>query len=265
MSAPIKFVLSVLMTGLTLIAWVTADRWLTRLPKRWPLYLILVLMLSRLVMLVVAFGILRVPLSGNSVGYWENIEAIHAGLIPFRDFGSSFSTPYNPLFYYLMALAQNPFQMSLLLSIFEVVSFVLLFSLVRLALSEQQMQLWGVLYLLSPLALWWSTLGGQEDALILAFYVLALLIFLVKRDGLGSFLGGVVMALGFLATKIMALLPVPLMLGFARRLNYAIVGYLILGLTIVPLTLLMGPNLILFTTGASGSVGAQSAPSTWMI
>ncbi|MCU0490257.1 MAG: hypothetical protein MUD01_01520 [Chloroflexaceae bacterium] len=247
-------------------AWLTVERWHALLPHRWPAYGLALLIASRLGTIVVAYIGLPDFLSGDNAGYWANIQRMQSGMLPFRDFGSPFETPYNPLFYYVMVIAQTPLQMVMLLSAMEIASFVLIFRLVAQILSEKELKLFGVIYLCSPLALWWSTLAGRQDTWVLVFAAAALLMLVTVHLARRSFWAGATLGVGFFATKLSFIVPLPLIFALAPNKVTFSLGSIVAGLCVLPLLFAMGPNVLAFTSGAVGPGGVtHAAPSIWML
>jgi hypothetical protein len=256
-----KIVLSVIMTVLMLSAWLSRNWWAYRLPKQWVGLLFGALLTSRVVFLILAV-LLGGRVSDNASVLWSVVERMQSGLTPFRDFGSPIETPYNPPFYYSLIFLGDEIQLSLFLSLLEVGSFIALFYLFESALTEYQLRLWSVLYLLSPLSLWWGGIGGHTHAPIVMASALVVLLFRAKHLRFSDFLGGLIAGLSFSLTKLTFLTPLPLTLSFSRRITQTVIGFIIGLLIFIPVyTALWSQYSAFVLSAASNSVG----PSTWII
>ncbi len=225
MTSLAKMIIFSTMICLMLLTYVTFNRWQHRLPERWTAWVLIVFVTYR-VSVFIFFLALGFPLSGDAVGFWDYVQQIHAGRVPLRDLVSSYGTPYNPFFYYVISIANTPSQMRGIFCFLEVLSFFAFLKVLLLVLPERQVQLWSILYLLSPVPIFYGVYSPQEDVWILCIYTFSILTFLVWRGGFQSFIGGMIMAIGLMITKLAALLPLPFMISLGCNRVRVILGYL---------------------------------------
>ncbi len=174
-------------------------RWPAAIPRnRWPLLAVLVWIVSR-----VLYGwFLYVFLGYQSQGdfqYWLQRHAarVEDGLVPGRDFENR----YGPLFPYLQAgghlLLGHPVGVLLPFFLGEAAVVWLSWRVARRLFAEDEARALSTLVLLNPL-LWHQLVrNSQDEALFVAFLLLALEAFAARRP----VLAGLVLAVGACATK----------------------------------------------------------------
>jgi len=155
---------------------------------------------SRLGLFALIFLILRIAPRGDIPAYYwqEALSALH-GLLPYRDFASS----YAPLHPYLdalpVALWNSPLAIILLAILVEAALLPLWLRFGRELLSEQELRTGALLYLTSAISLQFVAVDGQDTVIISVLLTVALF-FLARHRSLlsGTSAGVSVAAIKFL-------------------------------------------------------------------
>jgi hypothetical protein len=155
---------------------------------------------SRLGIFGLVFLLLRIPPRGDIPAYyWPEALSVLRGLLPYRDFPSS----YAPLHPYLDALAiliwHSPLAIILLTIIVEAAMLWLWLRFGRGLLFEAEVRTAALLYLTSAISLQFVAIDGQNNVMIAAFMALSLLLATRQRElGSGAAIGTAVAAVKFL-------------------------------------------------------------------
>jgi hypothetical protein len=170
--------------------------------------------LSRFAVYLGVFYILRLAPRGDVVGfYWPEAQAVLAHLLPYRDFAS----PYAPLHPYLDAIViriwYSPLTIILLAICVETLILPLWLRVGRIFLVEEHVRLSALLYLTSAISVQFVTIDGQNNVIIAALLVLALLL-VYRHQALAS---GAAIGLGVVAVKFLPLLYIPGFIVVAPR------------------------------------------------
>jgi hypothetical protein len=264
MSTTLKLIAFLFMIGGMLVVYTTSEKWQRLMPKRWPVYLAVMFIVYRIGAFVLLFPILHVSLSGDAVGFWDYAQRIHAGARPLDDLVSDYGTPYNPLFYYILALARTEYQMLFIFLVIEVFTFFCFFKLMWNIGIVPQVQLWAVLYISSPVPVYYTVYAAQEDVWILLIYTLPMLLFMTHRASILHPASGVIMGVGLFATKLTALLPLPFVVGLSRDIRRVLLSYLAAGVVGLLFVLSLGPQadrVLDILEHASGAAG----PNIWRV
>lgn len=264
MTTTLKLIAFLVMICAMLVAYVTSSRWQRLMPKRWPIYLGALFIVYRLGAFVLLYPVLNVPLTGDAAGFWDYAQHIHAGDRPLNDLVSDYGTPYNPLFYYILALARTEYQMLFIFLVVEALAFFCFFKLMWHTAPVPQVQLWTVLYMLSPVSLFYTVYAQQEDVWIQLIYTLPVLLFMAHSKSYFHAAGGVIMGIGLFATKLTALLPLPFVVGFAREVRRVLLSYLatvVVGALLVLASEPQTDRIIDILDHASGAAG----PNIWRV
>lgn len=218
---------ALLLSGLIVLYWSFKHR-LTPPLHRQPAALAVAFVLLRFVPFFLIYGVLGEEPRSDVPMFYVAAEAAREGQVVYRDFDSA----YSPLFAYLTALPlllwNSPKAIILLLIALEGLALALTFRYFRLARpGRDEPYQRAVLYLLLPISLVLSVLGGQEDALMWLFGAGALLDWHRRRD---DFRIGVILGIGFVVTKaILILTLIPVFCLVTNRWRY-VLGLLVVGL-----------------------------------
>lgn len=175
---------------------------------------------SRLGLFGLVFLLLRIPPRGDIPAYyWEEALSVLHGLIPYRDFSSS----YAPLHPYLDAVAvlvwHSPLAIILLAILAEAAMLWLWMRFGRELLSETEIRTAALLYVTSGVSLQFVTIDGQNNVIIAALVALALLLALRHRE----LISGAAIGIGVAAVKFLPLLYAPaFFLSLRRRWRWTV-------------------------------------------
>ncbi|WP_035349510.1 hypothetical protein [Edaphobacter aggregans] len=157
-------------------------------------------LVSRLGLFSIIFLVFRLTPRGDIPAYyWTEARNVQEGLLPYRDFASS----YAPLHPYLdsltIALWHTPLVIILLAILIEAALLPLWLRFGRTLLAEQQLRTGALLYLASAVSLQFVTIDGQDTVIIGVLLTLALY-HLAKQRTLfsGASVGTAVAAIKFL-------------------------------------------------------------------
>ncbi|QNI37789.1 glycosyltransferase family protein [Edaphobacter albus] len=175
---------------------------------------------SRLGLFGLIFLLLRIPPRGDVPAYyWPEAQSILHGLLPYRDFPSS----YAPLHPYLDALViriwHSPLAIILLSILAEIALLPLWFRFGRRILSETEIRTGALLYLCSAIGLQFVAVDGQDTVIVGVFVTLSL--FLLSRRK--ELLSGATIGTAVAAIKFLPLLYVPaFFLALPRRWRWVV-------------------------------------------
>ena len=192
---------------------------------------------SRLLLFGLLFGIFHVQVRGDVTGYyfWQTRLRLQ-GLVPYRDFRSS----YAPLFQDLLGLAYrirpSPLSLVLLATAAEIAAVWVWLRVARALFRDDVVRTAALFYLLSSISLQFVTVDGQNNVYIELLIGAMLLCSLRGREALS----GAVYALSICAVKFLPLLWLPAIAMFTRRtfawlagaaaLVIGVYGYFVIGL-----------------------------------
>ncbi len=175
---------------------------------------------SRLGIFGLIFLLLRISPRGDIPAfYWPEASSVLRGLLPYRDYGSS----YAPLHPYLDGLAiliwHSPLAI-ILLAIFAGIAMLLLWlRFGREFLSEAEVRTAALLYLSSAISLQFVTVDGQNNVIVAAFVALSLLLASRQRE----LVSGAAIGIAVAAVKFTPLLYGPaFFLSLPRRWRWAL-------------------------------------------
>jgi hypothetical protein len=162
--------------------------------------------LSRLGLFILTFLLLRITPRGDVPGYYfGQARQVLVGLLPYRDFISS----YAPLHPYLDAAAislwHSPLAIVLLSVVVELFLLPVWLRAGREFLPEGQLRMAALLYLASPVSLQFVTIDGQDNVVIAVLVALAILLVLRSR----VFAAGASFGVSVAAIKFLPLLYAP--------------------------------------------------------
>lgn len=195
-------------------------RWYTGSAARFDRLLIAALAASRLALFALVFLVVRIPARGDvPVYYMPEARAVLTGLMPYRDFASS----YGPLHPYMDATMLRLWNSPLTLILFaigiEVVTLRLYLTLARSVFADSRVRLAGLLYVANPISLQFVTLDGHDNVLLALLLGVGVWAMLRSRD----VLSGVATGIGIGLLKVLALFYAPLFwLAELRRWRWCV-------------------------------------------
>jgi Glycosyltransferase family 87 len=192
-------------------------------------FITIAFIISRLATYLGVFFILRLQPRGDIFFYWDDANSVLHGLLPYRDFISS----YAPLHPYLDALAirlwHTPLAIILLAVCVEFLLLLIWLHVGRSSFSEQEIRTAAILYFTSALSLQFVTIDGQDNVIIAALLALAVLL-LHKNRALAS---GAAVGLGAVSIKFLPLLYAPLFFFSSGRSRWRWAAGLVLPVGLV--------------------------------
>jgi hypothetical protein len=218
--------------GLTAISvWALRTRWLAGLSGvRGAGALLALLVATRLGLFVALFGIAGARASSDVAGhYYPQARAVLAGLVPYRDFSSS----YGPGFPYLAAIPvwlwDRPESLVALAIGAELASAAVWLAVARLVCDTRTTTVAATLYALSPVPLVNVAVNGQNQ--ILVSLGLAVAAYWLLRDR--AVASGVALGLTTVAVKFLAVLFAPVLVLSTRQRDRWIGGAVAVPLTVL--------------------------------
>ena len=177
--------------------------------------------LSRLGLFLLVFGLLRVPVRGDVLGYYwpEGLAAMH-GLLPYRDFASSYAPLHGFLDAAVLRVWRSPRALILFALVVEALAMPLWMRLGRRVRPEGTVRRAAVLYLLSAISLQFCALDGQDNVVIALLLAVAVSLVLVRRE----LLAGALVGLCAVAVKVIPLGYVPVLFAATPRRGRWAVG-----------------------------------------
>ncbi len=165
-------------------------------------------LLSRLGLFLLVFVLLRVPVRGDVLGYYwpEGLAAMH-GLLPYRDFASSYAPLHGFLDAAVLRVWQSPRALILFAMAVEAAALPLWMQLGRRVRPEPTVRRAAGLYLLSAISLQFCALDGQDNAVIALLLAVAVSLVLARRE----LLAGAMVGLSAVAVKVIPLGYVPVL------------------------------------------------------
>jgi len=160
------------------------------------------------------FVILRLPPRGDVPSYyWGQAVLTLQGLLPYRDFASSYAPLHPFLDAALIRLWFSPLAIILFSLLAECLLVPLWLRLGRRIFTDQQVRIGALLYVTSAISLQFVAIDGQDNVVIAVLFALAILL-LDRRP----FLSGAAVGLGAVSIKFLPLAYAPLFfIGALRR------------------------------------------------
>lgn len=209
---------------------------------------------SRLALFAGTFLILRLEPRGDVPSFYL-LDALDVtrGLLPYRDFPTSYAPLHPYLDALLLHLWHSPLSMILFAILAEIVMVPLWVRIARQFIVEDELRVAALLYLTSTISLQFVTIDGQDNVIIAL--LLALALFLLRRNA--PLTAGLSIGAGIAAIKFLPLIYAPVFFFTSRRRWLIALGALLL---IVPIyaafALHHAPILLPFTSeGAMRSSG----------
>lgn len=170
--------------------------------------------LSRLGLFVLVFALLRVPVRGDVAGYYvpEGL-AVLDGLLPYRDFESSYAPLHGFLDAAILRVWNSPLALILFALLAEAVALPLWMGLARRVRPEATVRRALLLYLASAISLQFCVLDGQDNVVIALLLAAGMLLTVMRRD----LLAGALVGLSAVAVKVIPLGFVPVLFAATPR------------------------------------------------
>jgi hypothetical protein len=232
----IKAALGIGLVALHYFVWSLARRadWPARRIERasWIVWL-----LTRPGLALFVFVILDQPVTSDVAHYYlpQGLAALDGKLV-YRDFASS----YGPLFPYgvaaLLALARQPETVLFASIAFEGAAIALWARFARVPVSDRARADALLLYACAPIALWTTTLAGQNQSWVSA--ALALAVGMLARAAYGR--ASIVLVAGAALVKALSIVPLPYVLALAAQRGRATLLRMLLAFALAVLAL-FGP------------------------
>jgi len=161
---------------------------------------------SRLGLFGLIFIVLRIAPRGDVPAYYfGQARQVLAGLLPYRDFVSSYAPLHPYLDAGLISLWHTPLAIMLFSVLVEVAILPLWLRAGREFLADGEVRVAALLYLASPVSLQFVTIDGQDNAVIAVLLALAVLLVLRSR----YFAAGAAFGVSVAAVKFLPLLYAP--------------------------------------------------------
>jgi hypothetical protein len=172
------------------------------------------LLATRMVVYIVVFLFLDLPAQSDVAGaYYPQAKAALSGLLPYRDFPSS----YGPMFSYLAALPllvwDSPKSIILLTIVFEILSFLLWMRILGMAADAEVARHAAWLYLFSAFPLWNVAILGQNQVWVSALLALSILLAVAYRP----ISSGLTFALSIIFVKFLSGIFLPGVVSFTKK------------------------------------------------
>lgn len=200
-------------------------------PRKFDQVITAALVVSRLAIYLLVFLVFGIPPRGDIPSYyWSEANNVLHGLLPYRDFPSS----YAPLHAFLDAAIVrtwfSPLAIILFALLLECLAVPLWIYLGRKLFTDQVVRGAALLYVTSAISIQFVSIDGQDNILIAGLFALAILLLMRDRP----VLSGIVVGLAAVTTKFLPLIYAPLFFVTAlHRWRWAI------GL-MLPVTLIYG-------------------------
>ena len=155
---------------------------------------------SRLGLFALIFLVLRIAPRGDVPAYYfEQGRQVLAGLLPYRDFVSSYAPLHPYLDAGMISMWHSPLAIVLFSVLVEMAILPLWLSAGRVFLPEPELRVAALLYLASPISLQFVTIDGQDNVVIAVLLALSVLLMLRSRAcAAGASFGASVAAIKFL-------------------------------------------------------------------
>lgn len=161
-------------------------------PRRFDRGLLVALAASRLALFALVFVVAHIPARGDvPVYYLPEARSVLHGLMPYRDFESS----YGPLHPYMdsviLRLWNSPLALILFAILIEMTTLRLFLTIARMLFSDRRTRLAGLLYLANPLSLQFVAIDGHDNVLLALLLGVGVWTMLRGRDAISGFATGI--------------------------------------------------------------------------
>ena len=161
---------------------------------------------SRLGLFALVFLVLKIAPRGDVPAfYFEQGRQVLAGLLPYRDFISSYAPLHPYLDAGLISAWRSPLAIMLFSMLAELAILPIWLSAGRVFLPEAELRVAALLYLASPVSLQFVTIDGQDNVVIAVLLALSVLLVLRSR----AFAAGASFGVSVAAIKFLPLLYAP--------------------------------------------------------
>jgi hypothetical protein len=169
---------------------------------------------SRLGLFGVVFLLLKIAPRGDVPAfYFSQAEQVLRGLVPYRDFVSSYAPLHPYLDAGLISVWHSPLAILLASVLVELLLLPVWLRAGREFLTDEELRVASLLYLASPVSLQFATIDGQDNVVIAVLLALAVLLLLRSRE----FLAGIVLGASVAGIKFLPLLYAPAFFAAVSR------------------------------------------------
>ena len=211
----LRFAIGGLMAALSLVIARSklSGRLLAWTEKQFDRNLIAVYACSRFLIFIAAFFVLhQKPWADLVTFYVPQAHAVMQGLVPYKDFPSSYA-PLNPyLDALLLRLHDSPLSILVFQIVCDIVSVPFWIRFLRRCVNEATVRKTALLYLVQPLVIWEICLDGKNQGLI--SLLLAISFCAIAREEIVS---GISLSLTWILVKILPVIFVPTLFMGARK------------------------------------------------
>jgi hypothetical protein len=211
----LRLAFSGLMAGLSLMIarWKIPAKLLGWTQKQFDRNLIAVYAGSRFLVFFAAFVVLHQKPWADLVGFYvPEAHAAMDGLVPYRDFETSYA-PLNPyLDALLLRLCDSPLSILVFQMVCDIVSVPFWIRFLRRCLPEATVRKAALLYLVQPLVIWEICLDGKNQGLISLMLAISFWAIAWKET-----VSGISLSLTWILVKILPVIFVPALLLAARK------------------------------------------------
>lgn len=194
-----------------------------RIGKKISFFLFIIFLLSRLMTFYVVFVVFGInPQSDIPSYYYPQAKQVLNGLIPYRDFLSSYS-PLFPYFTSISLLIYDSAKSIIFFSIIiEILSLIVWYLISQKTLNEQTAIKSLFIYTFNPISIILVSISGQNQIWISLFIGLTYLLMINKN----YFLAGFCFSIGFLVTKFLILLFLLPIIMFYKHSTRFLIGFI---------------------------------------
>ncbi len=229
----------------------------TREKKLYFLLIAIFYLLTRVLTSVYLYGFTGYEGTWDLRGYfYVQGDGILHGLLPYRDFPSSFSPPFSYLLALPLLFWNHPLAINILFTLFDLAVLVLGFYYTQNWFGEKKARLFALQYSLIPIIWLFVVFWNQDEAITAIFLLLSM--WFVKNDR--EDLAILAIGLGFLFTKFLFILfaLVPLSM-FKNKLRGFLLVVLLICIGYVPFILLLGADIFspIFYEAGMSAIGAN--------
>ena len=154
--------------------------------------LLLALVASRLALFTLVFLVVHIPARGDvPVYYMPEARSVLKGLMPYRDFESSYGPLHPYMDSFFLRVWNSPLALILFAILIEVATVRLFLTIARRLFSDRQTRLAGLLYLANPLSLQFVTIDGHDNVLLALLFGAGIWMLLRSRETLSGFVTGI--------------------------------------------------------------------------
>jgi hypothetical protein len=211
----IRAAFGIILTLLSLLLMRT--RWRERLAsigsRAFDRWFFLILAISHFAIFILAFGVLHEKATTDVPGYYvPEAQSVLRGLVPYRDFISSYAPLHSYLDALLLKIHNSPFSIYVFQICCDILAAPFWIGFLRRFMNEGAVRAAACLYLLQPIVLWSIVLDGKNLGLICL--LLSISLYAIARKEIVS---GVSYSLSLVLVKILPIIFFPIFFFGARK------------------------------------------------